>query len=311
MISRRTYLLTLLATIVAINGEIKSFNFGNFFERLPFEEVVDREYRVAPMCTLTISNRHGNINVHTEWKRNSVCVKAIKRAKKIEHLALFDVSEKHSADETHSHLSLASTCYDEDTVGRIDYELIVPANITLRLNTDKGSIDIKEVNGPIIAHTIDGNIEIVNTTNNISATSERSGSISITQARGAVRATTHSGDIFITDARHNVVAQSAKRGNILVSCAHVPATATIQLDSASGTIELALPSHVNALINGKTERGTLTCDHMITLKPLSTKLDKTAWGKFKKEVDGIMGNGEATIKLSNARGNIKILKTTA
>ncbi|MDZ4153189.1 hypothetical protein, partial [Methylicorpusculum sp.] len=67
-----------------------------------------------------------------------------------------------------------------------------------------------------------------------------------------------------------------------------------------------LPQGTNANLQAKTDQGCLTCDHFITLNPMTTQLDHESWNRFKKEADGILGTGDATIKVCTAHGDIRI-----
>lgn len=307
-----------LVWLLSVSSSAKSFTIPSFlktnifktniFNRTPHEEVVDREYKVTPKCTLNICNLDGDISVKAEWKCNAICLKATKRTKKEEMLPAIEILENRKVQDNQTSLTITTACKDPNASGKVDYELIVPAHVALNLNTQNGNINLNEVHGPVVASTSCGDIRMDKTANVVTAHTEKSGSININRARGAVRATTYNGDINIHESHASVVANALNRGNIITACAQVPSTSTVQLNTAYGQIELSLPSEVNAMVTGRTERGVLTSDHFITIKPHATRLDKNAWTRFKREVDGVIGNGESTIKLSNARGNIKITK---
>ena len=193
----------------------------------------------------------------------------------------------------------------------MDYQLIVPTKTTLQLNTDNGSINVNEVNGEVHACTLYGNIEIRNSSNTITAQTEETGTITIANAKGNIKATTNKGDINIENAHKSILA-TAQKGTIYTSCDQVPATSRIVLNcESSGGINLTLPTTVNATLQGKTAKGELTSDHYVTIKPYTTKLNKNTRRELKKQVNGILGTGEADIRLTCNNGNIKILETQA
>jgi hypothetical protein len=80
------------------------------------------------------------------------------------------------------------------------------------------------------------------------------------------------------------------------------------LHTDKGAIELALPTTINATITSKTAQGISICDHYVTLKPYTTKINADTWTRLKKEFEGTMGSGEAEIKLTSLHGNISITK---
>ncbi len=185
----------------------------------------------------------------------------------------------------------------------------MPTNIALNLHTDRGAIHANDINGPIVATTQIGDIELKNIGNTITAQTEESGIIRIEKAQGNVKAITNIGDIFITDASKSIIANAQKKGNIYTTCTEVPPTSKIALNSdVKGTITLTLPSTVNATVQGKTARGRFTSDHYITIKPFTTKLNKYTRKELERQIDGIIGTGEADIRVSS-NGDIKLRET--
>jgi len=183
---------------------------------------------------------------------------------------------------------------------------IIPQGIIIDLKTDKGEIKIKKAKNPITAHTNKGNIKIIDTQGEITAETNQ-GNIIVNQSLGNISAVSSYGNIDIYDAQQSIKAET-KSGSIKTSCKAVPSTGSINLTTNSGSISLELPSETNAELKARTSKGRVTSDHFIEIKPQTVQLNKKTWNRFKREVDGILGSGEATIELSANYGNIKILK---
>jgi hypothetical protein len=279
-----------------------------FFTNYNFEQTEDKEYAVHTPGTFTLNNFDGNITVRTNWNQNAVCVKATKRTNKEEMLPDIRVKSAQQKENGQDDLTIATVYGNDNVKGQVDYELIVPSDMRLQLTTKRGTITVNDVNGSVAASTTHGNIEINNTTQLVVAQTQKSGSILIKDSKGPIQANTHNGNITIKDASDNIVA-CAERGTINSICSAVPQTGRIKLETASGSIVLALPSEANATIRGRTEKGTLMCDHYVQLETRATKLNRRTWNQFKKEIDGMLGSGEANIELSCKSGNIKILET--
>jgi len=277
-----------------------------FFGNFPYEQVLQKEYKIEKQGTLIIENIDGPITIATGWKKNTIFLKVIKKSNKPEQLPHIHIVDK---QVTLDKLTIKTEYVQTKAKGLVEYELIVPTDIHLQISiTSQGAIKIKEIQGPIAAITNQGNIEIIKTNNTIYAQVTKTGSITVDQAHGAISATAHHGDITIDHSYQSVFATTTK-GHISVACNKVPSTSLIRLETNSGLITLALPSTINASFKGKTARGTITSNHYLTLKPCTTKLNNLAWSRFKKEVDGILGTGEAEIKCRNNHGNIKIVET--
>lgn len=280
----------------------------SFLSSYKLEKIDQRELPATSINSISINNINGPITIKTGWKKNSIFLKTIKRAKKEEDLHHIKVVVDSSATD---HLAITTKHINQKLVGLVEYELIVPASLDIRLNiSGTGDASIKDVNGAINVVTND-NITIINSKKPTSARTLKKGSIHIANAMGPVEAHTHQGNILGENITHSFNAHSTS-GKVTVAYKKLPSTSAVDLKTTSGNIILALPTDTNAEIKGHTTHGTLMSDHIITLKPYATQLNSSAWNKFKKEVDGTIGSGEATIALHSIKGNLKITeaKTT-
>jgi len=269
------------------------------------QEIIHKELTLEKKGTLSIDNIYGNIQIKTEWSLNSIILKACKRVSKKENTQdiEIDVENQLAANK----IAIKTKYKNEKSTGIVDYELIVPNNITVNLNTKKGDIKIKRVQGKIKASSDKGDIKILDAKGSIRAHAQQ-GNIAISQSVGNIDAKTKYGNISILQSSKSLHA-TTHTGAIKVDCKKIPSIGSVYLTSNSGNISLSLPSKTNADIKAQTHRGLLTCEHFITLKPQSVLLNKKTWDRFKREVDGTIGTGESVIKISSNSGNIKILKT--
>jgi len=271
------------------------------------EEVVQKDIPLKKNDTLSIENISGNIHIKTDWEQNSIILKATKRISKKEDPK--DISIKIEKQIAKNHVSIKTAYKDNKVKGSVDYELIIPNNITINLKTDKGEIKIKRAKGPITACTNKGDIRIIETSGQITAQAGQ-GNIIVDQSNGNIFASSSYGNIQISNASKSVKALT-KSGSIKTSCKNIPSTGSINLGTNSGNISLSIPGSTNAEVEARTGKGRVTSDHYIEIKPQTVQLNKKTWARFKREVDGTLGSGEATIKLSANYGNIKILKDNA
>lgn len=307
-----SFILVLTASSISSLSALGKFSMDriySLFGKYQHENVSEKEYHIAKPATLTINNLDGDITITTEWKRNTIHIRAITKAAKEEDLKTFSVNAQRKEEFDGNHLNLQTVCSSKEAKGAVHYQLIVPSEIALNLHTDRGNIKIHDVHGQVVANTQFGDIDIKNVSNIVTAQTEENGSINIEKALGNVKATTNKGNISITDAAQSIIASTTK-GHITTACTQVPSTSKIVLNSeSSGSITLAMPSSVNATLQGKTAKGRLTSDHYITLKPITTKLTSQTRKELARQVDGILGTGEADIRLSSNSGNIKITQT--
>jgi len=278
-----------------------------FFSGYKLEEVNQQEIPALSIDSISINNIHGSITIKTGWKKDLIFLKTTKRAKKQEDLNNIKVVDLIK----NNHLDIRSKHTNEKLAGLVEYELIVPASLDIKIViSGNGDVIINDVHGSINVVTNDA-ITVTNSKQLVTARTLKKGSITIVNAAGPVEARSHYGNINGENIAHSFSAHSTT-GKVSVAYKTLPSTSTVNLETSSGNIMLALPADTNAEIRGHTTHGTLVSDHFITLKPYATQLNSYAWNKFKKEVDGILGTGEATIALHSTNGNVKITenKTT-
>lgn len=307
--TKNVYILPLLSMLCITTHCSKSrLNIiKSFFNNYKLEKIDQRELPASSAHHITINNINGPITIKTGWKKNSIFLKTTKRAKKEEDLNNIKVVVDSSKTNG---LSINTKYINPKLVGSVEYELIVPATVDITLNiANAGDAFIKDVHG-IINVVANDNITVNNSTQEISVRTLKKGSISIANASGAVNAHSHQGNIDGVNIANSFKAHSIL-GKVNVAYKTLPSTSSINLETKSGNIMLALPADTNAEIRGHTKHGTLISDHYITLKPYATQLNSSAWNKFKKEVDGTMGTGEATIALHSTSGNVRIMENKA
>lgn len=277
---------------------------NSWFNRTPHEATLSHTYIAPEDGTLSIETTAGNITIQTDAKQEHIKLTAVKKTAQEEQLVDLTIAEEQSSRR----LQLRSL-FDIDKYkhATIDYTLVVPEQLKLHVTTHRGSITINKTMVPTTCYATQGAITI-DSCCKAAHLHTHHGSIQITQALNDIFADVDHGDICIDHAHKNVQART-KKGNISVTYAYIPPTSAVNLHTDVGSITLALPASANASIKGTTQHGTVTSEHYLTLKEQLTKLDAKAWRRFKKEVHGMLGTGEALVNLTSKSGNVKINQT--
>lgn len=302
-----TNTMVFIVLLLSSNAGLLGFKFPDFtkvtelFKKNKAEKIIEKEYPIKKIDTLEVANIDGDITVTGEWEQPIVRVKATIKAGKEEDLELVTINCAHHRTS----LSL-STNTPEDKVYQVHYELMIPKKINLAFTTQKGNMSIAESSGKVHAQTFKGDINIERSKSSINAETLCRGHIAINDAQGPVVARAKKGSISIANASNSI---SAHTENGIVRTAHssIPHTSNINLESEYGNAIVSLPASTNANLYAKTDHGCITSDHFVTLKSQTTKLDPKSWSRFKKEVDGTIGAGGASIQINCKNGTIKLL----
>ena len=247
-------------------SNLYSFSFTEYVTNLftPNEkENLSKEYAFDENGMLEITIPKGNITINT-WKNKKLLIDVSKQGSK-ESLKATTLS----ANIASAMGRLFVKINDPKEAATINLKIMAPENIKLKIvNSETGSIIIKNVYGSINAQTKSGNIEIKN-------------------AYSKVNAKTNTGKIILKQKQFT-------------------SEDSIFLETLSGEVQLYLPKHINADFQAKTSKGVITSQVSITLCALTTKLNKEFWNQIKKEVVGTIGEGGAPITIDSGRGNISV-----
>jgi len=267
----------------------------------PFLEIIEQEYTLDGQKILVIENERGNITIKTDWECNKIALKATvhKTAENENHTNII-------SDTSNPQEFVLRTLADNNKYHpHVDYELIVPSKMKLKLINGKGDIWVNDTHGITLASTDSGNIFLNNVQNKARAATLNAGSIHCKECTGALYVSTTRGNIRISDAQSTVVAKTDV-GKIHVKCSELKEKSQLDLSSTWGNIAIALPEDCDADIKAHTERGTCICEHYITLRPQTTKLNDNAWSNFKRSIDGTIGSGRIPVQISSVSSNIRI-----
>lgn len=270
------------------------------------QETVYEKINPKSASLLTVKNECGNVTVSADKNETLVALKVTKKSPLQERLGKLCYKQNVTGQE----LVIEHTGTDLQEYESIDFDIIVPQKLAQTVITNKGNILSKDCTTPSRLSTTHGNIEVNNALNSVDAITHEKGVIAFINPHARVKAQTQNDNIRIFNSYHSVIAHS-QNGNIQLFAKVVPSTSIIDLASGAGSVAVHLPSEVNADVYAYTERGTITSDHMITLKPQTTQLNRQAWRRLQKEVEGTLGSGEAQIKLSSMKSDIKLLEIKA
>lgn len=299
-----------ICSIILMQSTIADFSFKKLYHTfIPpklHQETVYEKINPKTASLLSVKNECGNVSICTDENETLVALKVTKKSPHQERLAKLCYKQQIIGQE----LVIEHNGQDLQEYENINFDIIVPQNLAQTITTKTGNILSKDCTAPSRLSTVNGNIEVCNAHNSVDALTQEKGVIAFTNPHARVKAQTKNDNIRIFNSYHSVIANS-QNGNILHSAKEIPSTAIIDLASVSGSVASHLPAEVNAEIYAYTERGTITSDHMITLKPQTTQLNRHAWKRLQKEIEGTLGSGEARIKLSSKKNDIKLLEIKA
>lgn len=130
-------------------------------------------------------------------------------------------------------LSFSTGC----TRCRVDYDLAVPASVSVRAHTDSGRVNVTGVRAAD-ASTDSGSVTVRHVTGDVTARSD-SGSVTLQDVGGTLQASTDSGSIGATELRSANATAASDSGSIHLAFTSAPKN--VRMNDDSGSLRLAVP----------------------------------------------------------------------
>ncbi|MDQ7050402.1 MAG: hypothetical protein Q9M92_13075 [Enterobacterales bacterium] len=236
------------------------------------EKTINKSFEVKAGGDLYVNSDSGKISVQA-WDKKQVQVKVTKKARKGSYVESFKVNLEQNGND------ISIEGFGEwNTRVKVSYQIKVPKNFNLNLETGGGAIEIGDMSGMIKAETSGGAIKVGNI------------------AKGSVDVDTSGGRIEIGNVKGNVKAETSG-GAIVIG--HV--SGKTSLDTSGGSIKVA---SAGDKLEAETSGGS------IKIGPSKSDVKVgTSGGSIKIAMS--QGNVEAEtsggqIRVEGAKGNVSI-----
>ncbi len=259
----------------------------------------DTTVTVRPNARLELENFGGSISVKT-WERNQVRVHATHgRRDWVEVSATPSIVRI----EANSKIGMAHT---------VDYEITVPASMSVDLSGTYTSIEVQGVQGEIACETVKGDVIVTGGSGRIRLESVE-GKIVLNNARGRVDASTVNQGVHLTDVIGDVTVETVNGAIVLervqagaVDAATVNGTIVYDgtlrdggdyvLSTHNGGIWVVVPNNANATVSVSTFNGKLDSSFNVNVKEMANR----------KRFNFVIGNGSARLDLETFGGDVRL-----
>jgi len=250
-------------------------------------------FTVGPHSTISVTNQYGSVSVKPA-AANQVIAIAILHSDKVE----VDKGQSGNRVDLLSHLLDGATAEN----GRVEYELVVPAD---------ASIFLHSASGPLRAEGLHGDVTLEGANTNVDVREIRDAHVHIKTLNGPITLTNiHDGHVEITSVSGNITLTS-------VSGPHVQANSTsgwirydgdfgyggeYYLSSHTGNIDATAPQDASIDVTARSIRGKVENDFL--LQPKHTPFVVKAGSAFA----GTMNRAASSVKLFSFSGKIHLKK---
>lgn len=258
--------LAATAAVVAL-GSLASTALGQDF---------NRSYRVPAGGQISVRNVSGDVEV-TGHDGDQVTVVGHKEGRDREVVEVEDLSGAGNVDIRAKYPRNCNNCE-----ASIRFEVRVPRSTRFTFN-------------PISSAS--GNIKVTGVTGSLKVNTA-SGDVLISGVSGDVHASTASGEMSVREVAGTVNASTAS-GNVDVEIARLEGAENMKFSSASGDVNVRMPSSLDAEVSMSTASGQIKTNF-----PLEVK--ESQYGSGSK-AQGRLGSGARILRISTASGNVSLM----
>lgn len=265
----------------------------------------EMRFAVGPRVTIAIVNQYGGISVKPSTG-NLVVIVATRASDKSE----IDRSPETVAESAvASRISVTTHLLTGATpeTGRVDYELLVPADASVILQTNTGVLRAERLRGDVDVEGAQASVDVREITDAHVHVKTMEGPVSLTNIKGGhVEVESVSGDIHLVSVAAPQVRVRSTSGRISYD-GDFGYTGEYRLTNHSGDIDAIIPQTTSAEIRAQSLRGKVQDDVHLKPKSRSAGIIPGAVGFFGTTISTV-SHSASSVFLSTFSGKIHLQK---
>jgi DUF4097 and DUF4098 domain-containing protein YvlB len=251
-------------------------------------------YTVGAAATFSLVNNSGNVVIRPGTGRQ-LAVTATLQSDKVE----VDGRQSGNRVEIRTHVLQKSSGNE----GRVDYEVVVPADTNVTVDSADGRIRVENLHGDVNVDSESGDIELREITSPSIQAQTVNGTITLENIREArVQLTSVGGNIDLKTVTGPLVSAKSTSGSIRYN-GNFAGGGRYILANHSGEIEVTMPATASVDVNARSVKGTLEND--FPFKKADHPPFPLAEGR---SFAGVANNGAASLELRSFSGKIRVMK---
>ena len=270
-------LVVVLATTICASAEVRK----------------EFHYTVGPKASISVTNQYGPISVKP-GSGNQVVVVAIMHSDKVE----IDQSQNGNRVDIVTHL-LSEATVDN---GRVDYEMVVPADAAVTLRSTTGPLRAEGLHGDVVLEGSQASVDVRDINDAHVHVKTLNGLVTLKDIRnGHVEVTSVAGDVVLSSVNGPLVQVNSTSGKIRYD-GDFGNGGEYYLASHTGDIEASAPNDASIDVTARSVRGKVEND--FSLEPKHTPFVVRAGSAFA----GTMNKAASSVRLFSFSGKIHLKK---
>jgi DUF4097 and DUF4098 domain-containing protein YvlB len=259
----------------------------------------DLHFNVSARAGVSVNNPYGSISVKPS-AGNTVSISAVLSSDKVE----IDSNQTGNRVDIKSHLLPGATADS----GRVDYEVLVPADASITLHSSSGPLHAEKLHGDVTLEGADATVDVRDISSAHVHVKTLNGPVTLTNVQdGHVEVDSLSGGVTLNQVTGPLVQVISTSGGIHYT-GDFGDSGEYRLTSHSGDIEATVPETTSADVSASSVRGEVHDDI-----PLQPKTHTSFLVKQGSAFVGTMGRASvsSTVVLRSFSGKIHLRKRTS
>ena len=251
-------------------------------------------FNVGPKAGVSVNNPYGSISVKPSTN-NTVVINAVLHSDKVE----VDNRQNGNRVDVQSHLLPGA----DATSGRVDYEVLVPADASVTLHSSTGPLRAEKLHGDVSLEGSAATVDVRDVADAHVHVKTLTGPITLSNIHdGHVEVDSLSGLVTMTGVTGQLVQVISTSGNIIY-IGDFGSSGEYRLTSHSGDIEATVPESTSADVSARSVRGEVQDDIPLQPRPRT-------WLPIKQgsAFVGTMGKAASSVVLRTFSGKIHLKK---
>jgi len=249
-------------------------------------------FTCGPKPTVSVINEYGPVTLHTGVD-NQVVVVYVLHSDKVE----VDTNQSGDRIRVDSHLLQGSN----SDLGRVDYEVTVPAGSSVVLESNSGPLSAENLRGDVAVEGAAANVDLRNISDGHIHVKTLSGNINLAEAHQAhVEISTLSGDVTLKNVDGTLVEVSSNTGKIHYD-GDFGGSGSYKMSSHTGDIDASIPATASVDVTASSVKGQVDNDF-----PLQPKTHTKFVPEKGHSFIGVAGRAASSVFLHTFSGKIRL-----
>lgn len=312
MYSRRFLVLGLPLLLTLTGCDVDEV--GNWGSSDRYKQDFHYNFKIKPGGRLEVSNLNGGVEI-IAWEKDEVEVNGVMYASsesKLREMKIETDSQPESVRlKTVRPEGMGCNCGAK-------YVIRVPKKIWLsNIVSSNGGLKVEDVDGEARLETSNGSVKLYRHTGKVNVRTSNA-SIDVLSLVGDFSGRTSNGSIRV-DGLKGAFEANTSNASINARIEKLPTGRPIKADSSNGSVELNLPDYTDQPIDADTSNSSITLRIPATTNAelrvsttnssISNDFEVTTTGEISKHrLEGRIGKGGSTIRLSTSNGSVRVQK---